>query len=281
MKYLLFILCLVSFFSCQRHEKEVATLLKKWHGKEILFPQESVFTLFGKDTVFFSADTQYKVLSYVDSIDCISCKLQLRSWKRLIEELNIPVMFFMHPKQLQEIVFVLQRDAFDYPVCIDMNDSLNKLNHFLSEISFRTFLLDSDNRVLAIGNPVHNPKVRDLYLDIILGRGRYSDAVKKPVLTKMEADKTRHSFGTFGWQEEQSVLFTLRNTGDHPLVVQEVVTSCGCTSVDYPAEPVRPGGSMALRVTYKADNPGYFDKTVTVYANTDAPLTLRVTGSAE
>ena len=70
--------------------------------------------------------------------------------------------------------------------------------------------------------------------------------------------------------------------GTRPLVVQDVVTSCGCLTVDYPREPVRPGGEAALRLTYKADNPGYFRKTVTVYANAEeAPLRVQVSGNAE
>lgn len=36
-------------------------------------------------------------------------------------------------------------------------------------MNFHTFLLDKDNKVLAIGNPIHNPKVKELYLKIIQG----------------------------------------------------------------------------------------------------------------
>ena len=36
--------------------------------------------------------------------------------------------------------------------------------------------------------------------------------------------------------------------------------SCGCTSVDYSEEPIRPGNSISLNVTYKADHPEHFDK---------------------
>ena len=77
-------------------------------------------------------------------------------------------------------------------------------------------------------------------------------------------------------------MFTLKNTGTNPLVVDNVSTSCGCTSVDYSKEPVRPGNSILLNVTYKADDPVHFDKTITVYCNAESsPVVLRITGDAE
>ena len=44
--------------------------------------------------------------------------------------------------------------SFD-PVCIDIDDQLNKLNKFPADITFQTFLLDKDNKVAVLGNPVH------------------------------------------------------------------------------------------------------------------------------
>ena len=72
------------------------------------------------------------------------------------------------------------------------------------------------------------------------------------------------------------------DTGDIPLVIHAVNTSCGCTRAEYDAKPARPGESIVLRVTYKADNPGHFRKLVTVFCNTEkGMLRLMVTGEAE
>lgn len=65
--------------------------------------------------------------------------------------------------------YILKRDHFTYPVCMDVNDSMNKLNHFPPDNMFQTFLLDKDNKVIAIGNPVYNSKVKELYMNIIQG----------------------------------------------------------------------------------------------------------------
>lgn len=61
-----------------------------------------------------------------------------------------------------------------------------------------------------------------------------------------------------------------------------MTTSCGCTQVTYSKEPVLPGDLVSLHVTYKADHPEHFDKTITVYCNAKpSPVILRITGDAE
>ena len=79
MKHVVWIMCVWLLVSCSESRKEaVYRLVKEWTGKEIKFPEHSVFTVQGKDTVDFTfQDADYKVLVYVDSVGCTSCKLQL------------------------------------------------------------------------------------------------------------------------------------------------------------------------------------------------------------
>lgn len=59
-----------------------------------------------------------------------------------------------------------------------------------------------------------------------------------------------------------------------------MITSCGCVSVTYNKEPVRSDGILDLNVVYKAENQGYFDKTLTVYCNAkSSPIELKLTGN--
>lgn len=94
--------------------------------------------------------------------------------------------------------------------------------------------------------------------------------------------KTTMFFDHFDWHKEQHAKFILTNTGKDLLMIYDVTTSCGCTEVAYSKEPTRPGTSVSLNVTYKAEHPERFDKSVTVYCNaTSSPLQLRVKGEAE
>ena len=279
--------CIVSCMD--RDEKRIMELISEWEGKSIRFPSNFYFTRSISDTVQWSLNNvPYKILSYVDSAGCMSCKLQLSSWKNFVGQLDsicqdkAAVLLFLHPKKVKDIRPILISNNFDYPVCIDVNDSLNKLNHFPSDMAFQTFLLDKDNKVLAIGNPVLNPKVKELYLKIIQGKPLQDDSKDKQVMTTVSLEATVFSMGDFAWQEERQGTFRLKNTGEKPLVIQDIVTSCGCLTVDYSQEPVMPGKEAVIGVTYKADSPGYFNKVVTVYCNAeDSPIRLRVNGNAQ
>ena len=285
--FLLIILCMFTFSCKDKTEERIESLVQEWQGKEIKFPDNPIFTQYVKDTVDYQIPaSDYKVVMYVDSIGCVSCKLQLPRWKEFIDQVDsvcnkgVPFLFFFQPKDNQELRRILRIDNFSLPVCIDTEDRFNKLNHFPSEMMFQTFLLDKDNKIVAMGNPIHNPRVKDLYLKIIQGENASTGTVKP--MTTASIDRTSMDMGKFDWQQEQTATFTVANTGDKPLAIEMVDTSCGCITVDYNQEPVRPDGSVALHVTYKAEQPEYFSKTVTVYCNAEgAPIRLTVSGNAK
>lgn len=69
--------------------------------------------------------------------------------------------------------------------------------------------------------------------------------------------------------------FVFCNTGDTPLRVAEVETSCGCTSASYKAHPVAPGSRGVITIVFRPNTqpPGEFRKAITVYANTPGGYT--------
>ena len=272
--------------SCEESREEaIFRLVNEWNGKEVKFPSRSVFTIQGKDTVDFEfASADYKVVVYIDSVGCTSCKLQLPRWKELMAEVDsltggsIPFLFYFHPKDVKELRYLTRRDGFTYPVCFDGEDELNRLNRFPADMLFQTFLLDKDNKVVAMGSPVLNPNIKDLYLGIIKGE---KEAGQVGNVTSVSVDQTVMDFGSFPQSEKQEKSFVLTNTGKGLLVIQDIVTSCGCTKVEYSKEPVRPGGALEVKVIYEAEQAAQFMKKVTVYCNTkDSPLRLTVKGNA-
>ncbi len=64
------------------------------------------------------------------------------------------------------------------------------------------------------------------------------------------------------------VSYKFTNTGQAPLMIKNVRTSCGCTAGKYEKEPILPGESSEIVVSYNAKAPGKFSKTITVYTNT-------------
>ena len=64
-------------------------MIKSWQGKEIIFPEELIFTKYGKDTVKYNISvSDYKIIMYVDSVGCTEYKLQLYKWKEFIAEVD-------------------------------------------------------------------------------------------------------------------------------------------------------------------------------------------------
>ena len=287
LKWLVYLCVLPFIVSCAESDKErLSRLVKEWERKEVLFPPHSTFTIQGKDTVNFEfKDADYKVVTYIDSVGCTSCKLQLHRWKEMVAEVDsltdgrVPFLFYFHPKDLKELKYLTRREGFVYPVCFDEKDDFNRLNRFPSEMMFQTFLLDKENKVVALGNPVFNPKVKELYLKLITGN---QEPKQTETITQVFVNQTEIDFGTFPKTEKQERSFVLTNTGKGLLVVHDVVTSCGCTKVEYSKQPVRPSETLELKVIYEAEDAGYFNKTVTVYCNVEnSPLRLKVRGSAE
>ena len=285
--FITLIMCVWVLASCQESNKEaMLRLVNEWNGKEIKFPAHSVFTIQGKDTVDFPyKGADYKVVTYVDSAGCTSCKLQLNRWKELVEEVDsltdgaVPFLFYFQTKDLKELRYLTRREGFTYPVCFDEKDELDALNRFPDEMMFQTFLLDKENKVVAIGNPVHNPKVKELYLKVMTGKGG-QEATE--VLTEVSVDQKVLDFGSFPKEEKREGRFVLTNTGKNLLVVHDIVTSCGCTQVEYKKSPVRPGETLELKVSYEAEESGFFNKTLTVYCNAEnSPLRLNVRGTAK
>ena len=89
---------------------------------------------------------------------------------------------------------------------------------------------------------------------------------KTPVL---EFDKTEHDFGYINEGDKVSTEFILKNIGEADLVIVSAVGSCGCTVPEPPKDPIKPGESAPIKVTFDSNGkPGQQEKTVTITTNT-------------
>ena len=96
-------------------------------------------------------------------------------------------------------------------------------------------------------------------------------------------DKIVHDFGDILVTDGPvTATFTATNVGDKPLVIYSVVSSCGCTDVDWTKQPLKPGEKGTIKATYKNDEGGYpFDKNLTVYfSEPKQPVILRLRGES-
>jgi hypothetical protein len=88
---------------------------------------------------------------------------------------------------------------------------------------------------------------------------------------EIKFEKTSHNFGTFPESSPKvTCTFKFTNTGDKLLVIHQAMASCGCTVPQFPKEPIKPGESGEITVTYNGAGkfPGHFKKSITIRTNT-------------
>ena len=85
----------------------------------------------------------------------------------------------------------------------------------------------------------------------------------------ISAQETSIDFGSIKEADGKvSHTFKIDNTGDGPLVITRVIASCGCTTPEWTKEPIAPGKSGDVKITYNpANRPGAFVKTISIYSN--------------
>ena len=113
-----------------------------------------------------------------------------------------------------------------------------------------------------------------LLFTMLLFCGMNVALAQKPAEIKF--DKLTHDFGTFSEKNPVvSCTFTFTNVGETALVINQAVSSCGCTVPEYTKNPIQPGEKGEIKVTYNGTGklPGHFKKSITVRTNGAVEMT--------
>ena len=87
---------------------------------------------------------------------------------------------------------------------------------------------------------------------------------------KVELDKEVHDFGTINEGDVVETEFIVKNVGETNLVISDAKGSCGCTVPEPPKEPIKPGASAPIKVSFDSKGkPGAQEKTVTLTTNSE------------
>ncbi|MBQ4441638.1 MAG: DUF1573 domain-containing protein [Bacteroidales bacterium] len=84
---------------------------------------------------------------------------------------------------------------------------------------------------------------------------------------EIQFDKPTVDFGTLKVGDVKVVTITFTNIGKKPLILDDVVSSCDCTTVEWGKQPVMPGQKGTIKATYTAKNKGLISKRITVLSN--------------
>lgn len=98
-------------------------------------------------------------------------------------------------------------------------------------------------------------------------------------VAKIEFKTETIDYGTIEKGADGVRVFEFTNTGDAPLIVSKVTSSCGCTVPKKPKEPILPGKTGEIQVKYDTNRVNPIRKTITVISNADTPtVALKIKG---
>jgi hypothetical protein len=84
---------------------------------------------------------------------------------------------------------------------------------------------------------------------------------------EIEFEKKVVDFGNLKVGDVKVVTITYKNIGKKPLILDDVISSCDCTEVEWSKAPVMPGKTGTIKATYTAKNTGLISKRITVLSN--------------
>ncbi len=95
-----------------------------------------------------------------------------------------------------------------------------------------------------------------------------------PNAPQIKFEKLVHDYGKILRGSDGKSTFKFTNNGKEPLILSRPRSSCGCTVPTWPKEPILPGNSEEIEVTYNTSRTGAFMKTVTIMSNATTPIVV-------
>jgi len=98
-------------------------------------------------------------------------------------------------------------------------------------------------------------------------------------VAKIEFKTDTIDYGTIEKGSDGVRVFVFTNTGNAPLIISDVKSTCGCTVPKKPEGPIMPGQTGEISVKYDTNRVNPIRKTITVTSNADTPtVALKIKG---
>lgn len=174
----LFLVITILVISCSTRRQQYVQEIKNLQSKPILLPTKGLVIQQGKK-VKEGPLNEYERLNlviYADSLECTTCALNhIDSWQSVIEyakhynnQLNLSFIFSSMKNKQYAIELFLTHKMFDCPILLDTLGEFEKLNpHLPKNRALHTFLLDENNNVILVGNPLRNKKIEEMFYQIV------------------------------------------------------------------------------------------------------------------
>ena len=109
--------------------------------------------------------------------------------------------------------------------------------------------------------------------------GVFAQQATNDTLPIIKFEKLEHNFGKIKEGTLATYSFVFENVGKTPLILTNVIASCGCTTPEWPKEPIMPGKKATIKAAYNSyGRPGQFHKAITVKSNAGLDVVLSIKG---
>jgi len=171
--YFCFIL-IITCFSC-KYFKTTKTLAF-YYNKELSLPERLFFLyqnkIYQKEELNLLQE-KFKIVTHING-ECSRCIENINLWNVLIDTLknhkNVSILLIVSVKNFEHFRKIYYSEVdIKYLLLIDTNDYFYNTNKLYEneDIHQGSFLIDSTNRIILVGNPAISQKVRDLYIKTI------------------------------------------------------------------------------------------------------------------
>lgn len=103
-----------------------------------------------------------------------------------------------------------------------------------------------------------------------------TSTVSKPTLEFKQIEIVRENIK---YNADSLFRFEFKNVSKEPVIIQNVQTSCGCTTAKKPEQPIQPKEKSEISVVFDTKRVGPFTKTITVTSSAGDPIVLTIRGS--
>ena len=173
-----FFVCLMLVCACTGRKQQVADEIKVLQAKEIQIPSKLPVMKRGEKVADFEGGNPMglKLVVYADSVGCTACAINhIYTWSSLVDyakgfsgRLKFYFIFSPMKREVRSTELLIANTNFDYPILIDTLGEFERLNpHLPKNQALHTFLLDENNRVILVGNPLRNKKIKEMFYKIV------------------------------------------------------------------------------------------------------------------
>lgn len=275
-RLLILLASILIFCSCKQNQESVAAHITELMGKEVVLPDTLPYRIINDSINCLREDFDYRIIAYVDSDECTTCAMKLPFWTNYLNYLNgsganVDLIMFINSADPIKIYNILNNERFVYPVVIDTSGVFIDSYGIPADKRLHTVLINRDDVIVAVGHPGINPKVRDIYDDIILSD---NNIVKDSVIS------FRPNAIELGLIKETQIRYvSVQNVTTDTIIVADIISSCNCTLAVLGSDTIMPNSTVKLRVEVLPDktNPS-INSTVqfrTTKEYLTKPLTIR------